>query len=127
MCFQDWRIGRLIRTKSTALSITSATPATIAANPQRVAITFSGVATAGTLLVAPFDTPQSAGAAVIALGFEPWHVTLQNNGDLPTKQFTVSHTGIGTVIGGYIEYLAPEWLIAADPEKIKAMLDAYRG
>lgn len=127
MCFQDWRIGRLIRAVPFAYTVAAAATKAILASQQRVAITFfqNQSSEAWTIKV---------GSCVIAMGGatntyqgDPIHIAMNTHGDLSTQSFLITGGGPTSLVYSGVEYFAPEWLITADPEKLKAMLDSYRG
>lgn len=119
MCFMDWRIGRLIRSKTTTIATNGSGVFTLAANASRVGLTVwcsangfgcqilsDGIATG----------PVLGGSQSSVL---PNHITLATHGDLPTRQLNiVSQQGAADTVV-FTEYFAPEAVLALGLEQIR--------
>lgn len=125
MCISDWRIGRLIRPIGHVVDL--AATLTLQANFQRVGLRFSvSSSTAiplGNIIRIAFDgtmevyLPDTQGSLLM---------TLQSDGDLPTRQITV------TLIAGsdkysVIEYIMPEAYLAAGLEHFNSEYKQWKG
>lgn len=118
MCISDWRLGRQIRTQITAFSLTTAQVQQLAANPQRVGVTFGlTVPTTGALAAA---VVRIGGIEHRSLSTEnpSYHITLATHGELPTLACAVVSKA-GTMTGSIIEYFLPEEVIQAGLDEFK--------
>ncbi len=88
MCINDWRAGALIRSQTTLYTGIGVDILIIAANLQRVGITFL----AGDLVTSTAALVTVDGVAPFVVGgvaAARYHFTFSTHGDLSTKRFTV--------------------------------------
>lgn len=117
MCIGDWRLGTLIRTQVTTVSLAVASTI-ITPNAERVGIMFK----VGTL--AGGAVPELSVDGVLLgnflVGFSPpaFDFTLATHGDLPTRQFTITN-GVGTATIGVLEMFMPQSYITAGLNEFK--------
>src|SRR3972149_4559685 len=118
MCVGDWRLGSLVRSVTVANSILTTASISIPANSSRVAITFvingTAVTNNGSLFV---DGVQIGTIAPPAASLR--HFTMLEHGDLPTKGWSFTNIGPGTVILTVVEYFLPKSIITAGLEEFK--------
>lgn len=122
MCFNDWRVGRLIRSVFRPSVNGNGSSIVMAPNKQRVGLTISIVDLVGALNVVATVVESVSGFMVLFLddATPVTHITLATHGDLPTKGLTVSILG-GTIPElSIIEYIAPEEYLAAGLEEFES-------
>lgn len=118
MCISDYRIGRLIRSQSDTYSVAAGSPQTIPAHRDRVGIYF---ATSTPILIVTSVVNINCNGVVIA---KLWgaqtiqRLLLAEDGDLCTKEFTITAVGSTHVVGVHQLFL-PEAAIAAALEEFK--------
>lgn len=126
MCFNDWRIGRLIRVIPGQVRAGSDGAFTIPANRQRVGLSVSinGSATtvAGTTQITSQDV--SEGYHLMQAFNSPWFVTLATHGELPTLSFLVTPPNLATVLILVTQWIAPEEMLAVALEQFQ---NEYKG
>lgn len=117
MCVGDWRLGRLIRTQFTRVSLAGFALTNIQANPQRVGIFIGDVTT-----TAAASTPSAldfGGTTMFSFCGEsgPLLITMATHGDLSTRAFSVRAGSIGLACT-FAEFILPEEVIAQALEDV---------
>lgn len=108
MCFQDWRIGRLIRAQTTVITLASGASFVIPRNSIRVGISFGNYQGSGSIIVLPDSLPTTGGEGWDPAIGGPLHFTLATHGDLPTRPwYLVCNIALGTNVS-FTEYFATE-------------------
>jgi hypothetical protein len=119
MCVNDWRLGRLIRSRVTTFTSPATLDQLAARNADRVGITFS-VFEAGSDLTILVDEAGSGKSFVVLTPNYPWiHLTLQEHGDLPTKRFRMG-ANVPALNITVIEYFLPERVLSETIAKFYA-------
>lgn len=120
MCFQDWRIGRLIRSVAHDIVSGPAGEMLLPASQQRVGLTVTAVDSdiAAGWLVQAYDSNLKL-AFLLGLNSGLFHCTLATHGDLPTRSITIEILGNTTTAVSVIEYFAPEEYLAAALESFR--------
>jgi hypothetical protein len=120
MCFQDWRIGRLIRSSYNISQFGGIGPSTIEMLPNQCRVgydVYPDASTTGITLVLADDPSNTNILVVSPLVSLPMHVTIATHGDMPTKGglFTSSSANIFMII----EYIAPENILTLGLEMLQ--------
>jgi hypothetical protein len=121
MCIDDWRLGRLIRSKITAASIAGAGTLTINPNMQRVGIQLSSASPS--VVIGSFITVTIDGNLICYLFSSIPTVTYNfaEDGDIPTKQFILTNGNAVTATNvSIIEWFLPEEYIQAGIDSFKS-------
>lgn len=95
MCVSDWRAGRFMKTVPRTFSVAAGTDVVIGSSQQRVAIRFC-CALVSLGAGAAFNVTLDDNLIGQLVG-ENWELyyTLENDGDLPTRAFTIESLGAG--------------------------------
>jgi hypothetical protein len=115
MCFNDWRIGRLIRSKVTIIGSGGVAAYLMAQNNQRVGFTLmisSDDSASGEIL----SVLQGQGGALFGffgVNSPQLHATLATHGDLPTRPLYFDATAFSASFCTLIEYFATEPMLTA--------------
>lgn len=121
MCFNDWRIGRLIRTNLIFYSAGSPVTFIIPQNSQRVGLTiYVQDSDVSERVTGTLNEPTSTLAIALLdsiVGRYDWNIAM--HGDFPTRSYQlvceVGNTGNVSVV----EYIAPEEYLAAALEQFR--------
>lgn len=126
MCISDWRAGRFMRSASTSLVLTAATPLTIQSNQQRVGLR---------LCVVSSDILASAAIDLKFRGVVIWsslstpsglHLTLDKDGDVVTSELTIVNIIGGPFTIGMTETFMSEEFLNEGTEQWKRTLQGLR-
>jgi hypothetical protein len=117
----DWRLGRLIRSKITAATIVAAGTLSVNANMQRVGIRCS-IATSQIVVPGGVTITIDGQLAVILFSsFPTIDFTFADDGELPTKSFLLTNNTSATNMAvSIIEYFLPEEYIQAGIDSFKS-------
>lgn len=120
MCMGDWRLGRLIRSVGRNLIVAGTGPTLVAANQQRVGITFCAFPNAGNTLTINVRKAGALVASLSDLGSINMlqHFTLMSHADLPTYEFTAVLAVAGNV--DIIEYILTEEALRLLPKELES-------
>lgn len=119
MCIDDWRLGRLIRSKITPLSFAGGGAFTFPPNMQRVGVRVSISQSLTALNTGISITIDGQLVTYVFSSGQSMLFTLASDGDLPTKQIILTNiAAVTAVTGSIIEYTMPE-------EYIQAGLDQF--
>jgi hypothetical protein len=112
MCLNDWRLGRLIRTKRTAVILNAAASQSFSADRTRVGIAFGlGTPNTSTTVHATINCDTLPIAFLnLHSPFLQWD--LATNGELPTLAWSIAAV-VSAFNGTVVEYFAPEAVLAA--------------
>lgn len=125
MCVGDWRLGRQIRVKVTAVSQTTGTQADFPQDRQRVGITIGMTVAQTSALVSARVAVDDIPLCVLTHESPLRHFTLAEHGELPTRKISFQSFA-GTMIGAVIEYFLPEEVIAAGFDEFKRSIPSLR-
>lgn len=120
MCVGDWRLGRLVRSVVSNQSISAGVNAVLAANRQRVGVLVS-MGGSATIAATMTTRIQVDGLDVCFLGSGQLSrlFTVQESGDLPTKQFTIVRGNIDFT-ACFVEFFLPEEVLSAGIEQFRS-------
>lgn len=122
MCVSDWRAGRFMRSAFRAATVVAGTPVVIAGNRQRVGIRLSLTSAAAAAADNADITVGGAVVGVLSAFTFAAIFSLDTDGDLPTKSYSISTGAAGPVIIGIAETFMTEEFLNAGTEQWKAML-----
>lgn len=122
MCISDWRAGRFMRSVCKSHSIVSGTPFIVPPSRQRVGIIFSCDATAVTNSSAFEITMDGGVLCVLGPFLFVQRFSLANDGEIPTKQFSIDLPLGGTFVLGVTETFLTEEFLNLGTEQWKQIL-----
>jgi len=113
MCVGDWRLGSRIRSSVHHHTLGIGAAYTLPANAQRVGVAFWG--TQASTVAGTWGTISIGGVEIARLGASVRHKfwTIQENGDLVTKQMVYTAGGAGDELSVHEFFLPQEFLAAA--------------
>jgi hypothetical protein len=118
MCFMDWRIGRLIRSRTTSVASDGNGRIVLPANQQRVGLSVWGEINNDVLILDPSNSMLTGAVGTSASPFTPIHITIATHGDLPMQKITILDLSGGGNTITYTEYFAPERMLTLGLEQV---------
>jgi len=122
MCISDWRIGRLIRSVSSTQTPGIGASATLPRNPQRVGLLISAQSTLAISTHYPIISVAGVVISWMRNGDNAMMFTMQQYGDLTTRDWSVLTPTAATVLS-FTEFFLPEEILAAGLEEFKRSLN----
>lgn len=116
MCVNDWRLGRLISTKITAVTPGIGGTFLVPANMQRVGIIIQSFPISTTLVRSPLIDVDGVRMFMLVSTLPILSLNLAQNGSIVTKSFLITTPVEATPIG-ITEFSLPESYIAAGIEE----------
>lgn len=114
----DWRIGRLIRSRTTNAVANANGVVSLAANQQRVGLTVWGNANADLFIIDPSQSLSVLAIAAAGTQENPINITLATHGDLPMQAMNILNQSAASRPVVYTEYFAPEKMLTLGLEQV---------
>ena len=122
MCVGDWRIGRLIRSNINYLAAAASATVSVPASMQRVGIEFANGTFASNDLAAVHISTGGSILYYMSNGVGRIRLTMKDDGDMPTRAWTITNGSTSSGNIAIVEYFLPEEVIQAGIEEFKRIM-----